>query len=227
MLRLDRTTPFGRAFGSRREQDRGGIVGRAPHQRPFRFAQPAQLVGESDPGPHVLEIGEGDVGREPLDQLFEMGLLDEGARGHDRPDVGGLAGGAHIHQAGGEVDHRGHAAGRHQGEDRHHRAVGIRHHHADRVARCGERHQLAAEDRGAEQQALIGEGPADRVLDRHMLLAVDRGRRDHRFDDGAVGRGGAEDQVRHDGVEQGAGRQAPPLAPQRRIDVEAERLAGW
>jgi len=99
MLRLDRTTPFG-----------GGIVGHAPHQRLFRFPQSAQLVDESHLRPHVLEIGEGDVGRQPLDQLLEMRLLDEGARCHDGADVGRLARGAQVHQARGEIDHGGHPA---------------------------------------------------------------------------------------------------------------------
>ena len=47
---------------------------------------------------------------------------------------------------------------------------------------------------------------------------------DDRFDHGAVSRGGAEHQIRHDPVKCGAGRAAAGLAFQRRIDRELDRL---
>ena len=47
---------------------------------------------------------------------------------------------------------------------------------------------------------------------------------DQRFDDGAVGRGGAEDQVRHDRVKRGAGGLPALAALELRIDLELHRL---
>ena len=132
-----------------------------------------------------------------------------------------LAGGAHVGGAGGEVDHRRHASGRHQREGRDRRAVGVRQHDADRVAFVRERHQLAAEDRGAEQQLAIGEGAGDRIFERDPAGAVLVGRLDERLDDGAVGRGGAEHEVRHDLVERGAGGDAALLALELGIDRRA------
>ena len=104
------------------------------------------------------------------------------------------------------------------------RAVGVRQHHADRLALGRERHQLLAEDARAEQQLAVGERAGDRVLDRDAAHAVDLGRLDHRLEHGAVGRRGAEDEVRHDLVERGARRHAAVLALERRIDGELHRL---
>ncbi len=50
------------------------------------------------------------------------------------------------------------------------------------------------------------------------------GRFDQRFDHGAVGRGGAEDQVGHDGVERGARGLAALAAFELRVDLELDRL---
>ena len=61
-------------------------------------------------------------------------------------------------------------------------------------------HQLAAEDRGRLQQAAIAHLAANRILDRDPARAVQLGGLDQRFNDGAVGRRGAEDQVRHDRI---------------------------
>ena len=135
-----------------------------------------------------------------------------------------LAGGQHVGDAGGEVDHRRHAAGRHQRHQRHRRAVGVRQHHADRLALRRERHQLAAEDARAQQQLAVAQRAGDRVLDRDAAHAVDLRRLDQRLDHGAVDRGGAVDQVRHDLVERGARRLPAVLALERRIDRELHRL---
>ena len=68
------------------------------------------------------------------------------------------------------------------------RAVRGRQHDAERAAFGRERHQLAAEDRGADQQPLIGQLAADRILDREPVRAVELRRLDQRLDQGAVGR---------------------------------------
>jgi hypothetical protein len=47
---------------------------------------------------------------------------------------------------------------------------------------------------------------------------------DHRFDDGAVGRRGAEDQVRHDRVQRGAGGLPPLAALELGIELELHRF---
>ncbi len=139
-------------------------------------------------------------------------------------DLRRLAAGQDIGGAGGEVDHRRHPAGRHQAEDRHHRAIGIRQHHADRLAEFGDRHQFLAEDARAEHQPLVGERAGDHILGRDAFEAVFLAGGDQRFRNRAVGRRGLVDHVRHDVVERGARRAPTRPAFQRRIEIELDRL---
>ena len=88
-----------------------------------------------------------------------------------------------------------------------------------------ERHQLGAEHGGADQQALVGQraGDADprprRGSGRDASAASTTA-----CEHGAVGRGGAEHEVRHDAVERGAGRLPALAALERGIDRELDRL---
>ena len=95
-----------------------------------------------------------------------LALLDEGARGDDGVDLGGLAGGEDVGRAAVKLIIAGTRPADISAEQRHHGAVRVRQHDADGAAFERERHQLAAEHRGAEQQPLVGERAGDRVLDR-------------------------------------------------------------
>ena len=161
------------ALRARGEQDRGRIVGPARHERLPEGGKPAQLVGKPDLGAHILEIDEPHlVGRACASERLELRLLDEGARRDDGRDLGRLARGEDVAGPGREVDHRRDAPGRHRGEERRRGAVGVRQHDAERLALGGERHELAAEHRGADEEALVGECAGDRVLDRDPPHAV-------------------------------------------------------
>ena len=161
---------------------------------------------------------------ELLDEMVEPALFDESARRENGVEIGGAAGGEDIGGAGGEVDHGRHAAGRHHREQGDDAAVRGRQHDAERAAFERERHQLPAEHRGRLQQPLIGHLAADRILDRQPVRAMDFCRVDQRFDHGAIGRGGPEDQVRHDRIKRGA-RGLPPLAAlEFRIDLKLDRF---
>ncbi len=215
---------FGNAFRARGEQDRGGVVRLARDERELGFAHAAQLVAERHGRPQVFEIDDAVVGRERIDELLQPALLDKGARGDDRIDRGGAAGGCDIRRTGAEIEHGGNAARRHQPENGDDRPVRVRQQQADRLAFGGERQQLAAEHGGAEQQATVGEGARHRVFDRDPAHAVRLRGVDHRFRDRAIGRGGAKHEVGHDLVERGARCNAPLLALQLGVDIELDRL---
>ncbi len=215
---------LGHALRARREQDGGPVVGLALDQRLLGVEQAADLVGERDGGADVLEIDDPDRLLERRNQIGELAAFDEDARRDDGGELRGLAGGQDVGGAGGEVDHRRHAAGRHQAEHGDDRAVGVRQHHADGAPFGRERHQFGAEDRGARQQALVAERAGHRVLDRDRLAAVQARGVDHRLEHGAVGRGGAEHEIRHDAVERGARRQPALAALELGIDRELDRL---
>ena len=88
-----------------------------------------------------------------------------------------------------------------------------------------QRHQLGAEDRGARQQALVGQRAGDRILDRDASCGrAGRAASITRLEHGAVGRGGAEHQIRHDAVERGACRLPALAALELGIDRELHRL---
>ena len=162
-----------------------------------------------------------------FDERSEPRALDEGARRDDRRDLGGAAGGQNIGGAGREIDHRRNAARRHHREGRHRRAIGVRQHDADARAFLRERHQLAAEDRGAHQQFAIGEGAGHRIFERDAAQPMFVGGFDQRFDHGPVGRGRAKHEVGHDLIKRRAGGDAAFLSLQRGIDIELDRLENF
>ena len=158
------------------------------------------------------------------DELFESRLLDEGVRGENGVDLRRTAGAEKVGGSRGEVDHGGNAPARHQRQHGDGSAVGGRQHDADRPPFERERHQLGAKNRGRLQQPLIGQPAAGRVLDRQPLATVDFCRLDDRFDDGALGRGGAEHQVGHDIVKRGARRRTPLAAFKCRVNFHLHRF---
>ena len=85
-------------------------------------------------------------------------------------------------------------------------------------------HQLAAEDRDGLQQPAIGHLSPDRIFDRDPAGSVMLGGIDQRLHDGAVGRRGAENQIRHDRVKRGAGGLPPLAALELGIELELHRL---
>jgi len=105
---------FGRALGAGGEQDRGPIVRLALHQRLAGAEERADLVAKADRRADILQVHDRDLGGELLDQRAEFAAFHEDARGDDRLQLGRLAGRQDIGRAGGEVDHRRHAPGRHQ-----------------------------------------------------------------------------------------------------------------
>ena len=215
---------LGRALRSGREQDRGRVVGVALGERLFGGDQRAQLVGRRNRRAHVLQINDLHLRFDTADQRAELTLVDEGARRDDRRHLRGPAGRQNVGGARREVDHRRHPAGRHQPDDRHRRPVGVRQHHADCLALGRERHELAAEHGGTDQQSLVGQGAGHRVLDRGALHAMDVRGLDHRLHHGAVGRGGAEHEIRHDLVERRARRLPAIAALEAGIDRKLDRL---
>ena len=83
---------------------------------------------------------------------------------------------------------------------------------------------FSAEHRAGLQQPLIGHLAADRILDRQPVRTMDFRRVDQRFDHGAVGRGGPEDQVGHDRIKRGSGGLPPLAALELRIDIKLDRF---
>ena len=90
----------------------------------------------------------------------EFGLLDEGARGENEADARLLAGGDEIVRAGGEVEHRRHAARGLKGHEGHRGAVGVGQHHADRLAGRGNRRDLARQHADADAKGAQGQRAA-------------------------------------------------------------------
>ena len=212
------------AFGARGEEDGGPIVGLAGHQRLVIVHEAAELVGKRDGRADVIEIDDTHLVRDRGDQLIEPRLLDEYARRYDGLELGRFAARQNIRRTGGEVDHRRDAARRHQRQERHHRAVGVRQHHADRAAFGRERHQLGAEDTRRREQALVGERAGHRVLHGDAGAAVLVGGLDDGLEHRAVGRGGAEYEIGHDAVERRTRRLPSPAALERGIDRKLHRL---
>ncbi len=215
---------LGSALGARCEQDHRRFVGLAGHERVLEPHQPPQLVARGDLCPQVLEVDDAHGRRELRHHRVELALLDEHTGGDDGRNLRRLASREDVGGTGGEVDHRRHAPRRHHAEDGDDRAIGVRQHHAQRLAFGGKRHQLAAEHRGADQQAPIGERAGHGVLDRAAPQAVHAGGRDDRFGHGLVGRRGAEHEVGHDLIERGARRLATLPALQLGRDREIDRL---
>lgn len=165
---------LGPPFRAGGEQDHRRIVRLRPARpleapRPRRVHQRAQLVEDRDAGPHVLQIEDAPPLPERGDDIVELGLLDEAPRGDDRRHLGGVAGGAQVADAGGEIEQSRHAAEGGQRQKRRGHALHVGQKHAHRLARGGVARQLAPEQDGAEQQALDGERIALRVLDRDAL----------------------------------------------------------
>ena len=107
---------------------------------------------------------------------------------------------------------------------RDHRAICVRQHDADGTSLRGHRHQLAAEDGGADEETLVGERAGDGIFDGDTMAAVGRGGLDHGLHHGAVGRRGAEDQVRHDAVKCRPRRQPALAALELGVDGEPHRF---
>ena len=98
---------LGRALGARSEQDRGGIIRLARHDRLLVGEQAPQLVGGRHGRAHVLEIDDGHGLGELRHHRVELALLNEGARRDYRAHLRGLAGRKDVGGTGREVDHRG------------------------------------------------------------------------------------------------------------------------
>ena len=89
-----------------------------------------------------------------LDDVGEVGLLDEGARGDDRADGCGADRGRDAGRAGRVVDHRRNAARRLQAEERDRDAVGVGQHQADGLAGLADAREAAASTRAAMNSRL-------------------------------------------------------------------------
>ena len=150
MLRWESTTPFGEPSEPDVNRITAGSSGLRGTRGVLAARRPRSLSAKLDALPQVLEIDDLHMlSRAERQDRSRACPSDEGARRDDRPDLRGGAGREEIRRAGGEVDHRGDAARRHQAEEGHGRAIGSGEHHADRLAFRRERHELGAEDRGA------------------------------------------------------------------------------
>ena len=156
MLRWDSTTPFGVPSEPEVNRIAAGSSALARHQRLLRSSQqPAQLVAERDgrrgcprdrrSSTSLRERRRPASSSRPFStKAREVTMVSSSAALQAASTFGG---------AGGEIDHRRHAAGRHQRREasppRRWRSAASR---RPRLPSARERHQLAAEDRGAEQQ---------------------------------------------------------------------------
>ena len=165
MLRWERTTPFGVPSDPEVKRMTAGSSawrsdsGRAP------IPQCLQAIRRSNRWTNVLQIDEGHLLRDRFDLPVELCLVDEGARRHDRLDLGCGAGCEDAGGAAAEVDHRRNAARRDEAEDGDRRRVGVGKHHANGAAGSGKRHQFPADRARAGQEPAIGEAARDRILD--------------------------------------------------------------
>ena len=134
MLRWESTTPFGVPSEPEVKRIAAGSSGLRGPAASSTDSRPRSLSSQPDLRPHVFEVDDLQSLGELRDETAELALLDEGRGGDDGVDLRRLAGGEDVGRAGGEIDHRGDAAGRHQREERDGRAVGVGQHHADRFA---------------------------------------------------------------------------------------------
>ena len=136
---------------------------------------------------------------------------------------GGLHRRQHVDGAGGEIQHRRHAADGLQRHEHHGDAGRVRQQHADVLADRRAVLELAAQHLGAEDQLAIGQPGAERVLDDRLAgiaVAVGMGQR---LEQGLVQHRVLDHGVDHDVLQRGAGRVAAELALQRRVDRQLHR----
>ena len=143
MLRCDSTTPFGAP--SEPEVNRiaaGSSALRATSGR-AGTQQAAQLVGEGDAWRGCpRDRRSRTFSRARRRGCSSFAFSTKRARRQDRRRLRRLAGGENVRRAGGEVDHRRHPADRHQPRGTSRPRLGVRQHHADRVARAADRASL-------------------------------------------------------------------------------------
>ena len=111
---------LGRAFRAGGEQDRRPVVGLARHQRLLPVQRAAQLVEERDGRANVLQIDDAHLlARAAATTLSSRPFSTKTREVRMVSTSRGAAGGQNVGGAGGEVDHRRHASGRHHGEEGH------------------------------------------------------------------------------------------------------------
>ncbi len=130
------------------------------------------LVADADRGSHVFQVDDPAPVLERVDQILQLALVDETARGQDGLDPRRIAGRPQIADAGGEIQHGRRAAEGVQGEEGdHHRRAG-RQQHAHALAFLGEARNLAPQRKRRADQVGIGEGVALLVLQDRLFRAI-------------------------------------------------------
>ena len=171
MLRWDSTTPLGVPSEPEVNRIDGRIVGLAGDARRGAGEQAGDLVARCRSSRGRPRDRRCAALREiAADQLVELALLDEGARGQHGLDLRGLASPpSTLTGAGREVQHRRHAADGLQRHERRRRrrpssAAARRQFSPTSVPRL----ELAAQHLGAEDQLAIGQLGAERILDDRL-----------------------------------------------------------
>ncbi len=159
---------------ARGEQDHADIVGLGlggEQRRQLRGHDREGLVGDGDFLTDVVEHDDADITAHGVDQLFQLGLLDETPRRDHRCDAGNLGGRLDIGLAGGKIDHDRHATDGVQSPEGDGAAQRCRQHQADAMflADMTADQPRQGEDGGDEQP--IGHGLAFLVLDDDLAGA--------------------------------------------------------
>jgi len=163
------------ALRARREEDEARRVRRdvrGDEARRLEARKRAQLVEDRELFADVFQIDDLDMLGELFDQLLELADLDELPRRDDRADLGRLEGAFHGSGAGGEVQHRRRAAGRHQGEHGDDGAGARRQEDADVLAALRAPGERAAEGEGRLYEVVVGELAPVGVEDDALVAAM-------------------------------------------------------
>ncbi len=184
----------------------------------------AQLVPHRDAVAQILKIDQPHLFAERGDQLFQLAFLYEGPRGDYALRPRAFQASENIRGAGGEIHHRRHAARRGQRQQGDAGAIGVRHHQADDFARRRMLRKLCAQHARANQQFAIAQLAANRIFQRNAGIAMFLRRVGRRLKQRAVRVGRAENEVRHDFIQRGAGGLATRLALQCIVNGQSDRL---
>ena len=209
MLRWDSTTPFGVPSEPEVNRIAAQSSGLRVDQR-LLVARAGRAACRRVPtvGADVVEIDDLDLVRERVDQRRRAGpsRRRRARSGWCRPSAA-LQAARMLAAPAVKLIIAGTRPADISAEQRHRRAVGVRQHHADRLALGARAASASAEHARADQQPLVGERAGDRVLDRDA--APCRARRAASISASNTVRSverGAEDEVRHDLVERRARR---------------------
>ena len=166
---------FWPVLGARSEQHHGGVQGRLAlrdqSRKAHREADQPELVAPAEAAPQVLEIDDA-APRQGFDQGFQLCLLDEPARSHDRLHAGCHRRAFHAQRPGGVIEYGRHPPDGRQRQDHADGSDHVGQQHADVFPVRGFGFQQARQRQAHAQDLSIGMGLFVLVFDQGGAAAV-------------------------------------------------------